>query len=505
MIKSLGLFIFILLFSLSTEAQIYSLKIGKALNTDSNPIKNLGIFGNKLYSINKLNDDYYLVKYELDSLKPIAYNLLNLNYQSKPMVYSDFIEIQDRFYLICRFDNKLKNKSYLLYQEYSLDDLKTIDSLKIWSETKKRKNSDFSKDFIIATSPDLSKKVIFNFTSPTADENKYILLSVYAHDTLDSWQSFIDIAAINSKNIKINEVVISNQGIIYMLGMENTGTYKNRYIIIQYNHKTAKVAIQPIENEDGKILNLRMALNSEDDIICIGVTHNTKQKPYNFVETYVFDSANKNYKSLSKKPIKTYNLYREEKQNKNKIPIFIAKPILHINDTNMLLAVEQHIIQTIMFSLPPQYSFAYLNITSFTIDNKGFLKTREEITKSQFLTKGHRGRATDFSDYYSPIFSAPLSYFVTTYNGKTYFLYNENINNIDHGVWNKSFENNVKNSVPILALLSGKEYSGKYVLQNKEDPRLMLLLNTAFQYKDKVYCFAKQDDKMVITEITFYK
>jgi hypothetical protein len=508
MIKTLGLFIVILLFGVNVEAQIYSLKIGKAVNTDSHPIKNIGIFGNNLYSINQLDDEYYLVKYELDSLKPIAYNLLDLSYQSKPMVYSDFIEIQGRFYLFTRFDNKLKNKSYFLYQEYSLNDLKTIGTLKHWSDSKSHKPNNISKDFIVGTSPDLSKKLIFNFTNSSFDENKHILISVYASDSLHSWQDPVEIP--NSLNkLVINEVLISDEGIVYMLGIETLGTshgkIQYRYTIMEYNHIGTKLNIRTVESGDSKILNLRMVLNSNNDIICVGVSHNTEHKPYNFVETYMLDTSNNRYKLQSRKPIKTYNIYQEEKQKKNKMPIFITKPILYINDTNMLFTAEQHAIQPIMFSVPPQYSFAYLNVSSFTIDDKANLKASEEFSKRQFLTKGHRGRATDFSDYYSPIFSAPLSYYVSTYKGKAFFLYNENINNINQGVWNKVFENNVKNSVPILAFLSGQKHSGKYVLQNKEDPRLMLLLNTAFQYKDKIYCFAKQDNQMVITEITFFK
>jgi hypothetical protein len=502
--KTALLFILMLCIGLgSASAQVFSIKEGIPSKTESKPVKIVGIFGESLIAISKRDRDYYIVKYDIDSLKPREYKLLNLIYQGNKLHYSDFIEIQGKYYIFSFFNNRKAKKSFFLYQELNIETLKLVDKAKIWSDSYRPYSIENTGFLLNEVSADGSKKLILNSSDNKSKEKNYVFINVYNNHSTEHWQKKLKLP-IDLKYFWIKDSGISNDGLVYILGKNyfdgvhdtKLGEINFEYLLFTYNVETEELEKYKFEVGDKQVLNMRLGLYADQQIICASISYSPSDSLHYFVETYTLNDSLQLFQIEQRRNIAIYRYSGTEEKGKYRfIPTIESKKMLRISEGNELVySIEQRYI----YASPFGSSYAYMQNETFIIDSDGQIIKDYMIKKRQALSDGDRSYQPSIIDYYDAVFTSPFSYIIFTQQNSLYFIYNESIKNKGRKKWNKIFTGGEDEAYPILYYANKQDGLRLYPISDNEEDELMLYLNTYYKVENTVYIFAWQNKSQVL-------
>jgi len=487
----------------SASAQVFSIKEGIPSRTESKPVKIVGIFDESLIAISKRDNDYFIVKYDTDSLKPKEYKLLNLLYKGNKLHYSDFIEIQGKYYLFSFFNNYKTKKSFFVYQEIDLETLSSVSNAKIWSETYRPYSIENTGFLLNVESADGAKKLILNSSNNDSKEKNYVFINVYHNHSAEHWQKRLRLP-IDLKYFWVKDIGISNEGQVYILGKnyfdgihdKKLGKINFEYLLFTYNYDTEEFEKYTFEVGNKQILNMRLGFLANQQIICASISYSPSDSLHYFVETYTLNDSLKQYQLKHKKNIVIYRYSGGQEYGKYGFtPTIESKKILRISEKNELVySIEQRYI----YASPFASSFAYMQNEAFIIDSNAQIVKNFVIKKRQFMSDGNRSYQPLTKDYYDAVFTSPFSYEVFSHHNDLYFIYNEAIKNKGRKKWNKIYSGAEDEAYPILYHANMQNDLRLYPISDNEEDEMMLYLNTYYKIENTVYIFAWQNKSQVL-------
>ncbi len=505
------LFLIFLSFScFNLYSQAYSLKEGVPSNSEMKPVKIIGIYNDHIVSINKQNDEYYIVQYDTFSLKPTNIKLRNLSYKGNKLFFIDVVNLLGTDYIFSFYSNPKSETAIYIYQKIDLKKLK-LGEAKKWSESYFPISHENKGFFKINESMDGTKKVIINSLDNHFDNMNRVMISVYDLKTSSKWQRNVKLP-FKLTHFKFSEVSISNNGKVFFTGKEypaeNFSSKKNKqnyqYQLLSYFPKTDKLLNIPFEFKAKKILNLRMAFTKQQQLIMAAVSYERKDSNYYYTETYIFDESTKQFKYVDKSEMYFYNLYNESvKTKKHFFPYTVCHDIMKLgNGNSFVFSSEQRIISRYYVSLPPIFTYSFLQTAITIIDSTAHIVKQLEIKKHQMLNNNTYSHNIIDKDYYNPITTSPFSYISFTNENNFYYLYNEEKKNINKKVWNRYFAGRLATAYPFICIINSNSSVKYYPLNAEEGIDMMLLLNTFYKSNEDIYIFAKQNNAQVLLKLS---
>ena len=506
--------VFIVLFFFVSQfhsfAQKFDIQEGVIQKTKSEPLKIIGLYQGDLISISKLNEDLYLVKYDKETLKPKQYVDLPLSYKSKKVEFIDIVKINNRYLLITRFNNKKKQESYYLSQEIDMETLKVQGTPKLWSNCYFPRYYDHIGFFKLSKSADKTKTVVVNSLNSTGKVKNQIQVRIYENDSTPLFQKDVKLP-VDLMLFDMLDIAIDNQGNVFFLGKKYFDDYHNirngkinfEYLIYKYTYSTESLTTYRFDNKQKVIIQLRMAINKHQKIICASISYDEKAEHYTTAETYVLKENSSIFESKDSRNLNIYKLTGSlADPNKKVIPSFQSQGIVQTETEDRLVFLAEFRKHQEGYGLPPIHMFYYMNSISIEIDSMGGIINNFEAKKLQSM-KGKTQRSPTLDDYRDPIWAGSYSYIFIPVNGKYFIAYNESSKNVTKEKWNSFYIGDEKKTIPFLVYLVDDHKNEYYRIIDDKKTQLKLYTNAYYISGDDLYLIVMKNGGQLVLKITF--
>lgn len=417
--------------------------ISEIVGSDDSGIYVIKRKGKGLYSINA---DYFLEHYNKEMTKTNSVEL-ELKEGKKDKNYEFIADYNNKLYLFSSFRNQKIKKKFLFVQSINKNDLSINDDIKKIAEIdfsgKSKRNSG---NFNYVISRDKSKLLTYYNLPYDKNENEKFGFHVFDSSLNEIWAKQISLPY-EDQLFGVEDYNIDNNGNVHLLGTvfnekrrtKRDGKPNYRYENLSYYNNGTELKKYPIEIEGKFITDMEIAINDDQDIICAGFY--SDEGAFSIKGSY-FLKISKDTKEIISESYKEFGIdfitqnltKRKEKKAKRKnakgknveLYKYALDDIIIKEDGGAVLIGEQYFVVVTTTTMTnanggitttTTYTYHYNDIIVINISPEGEIEWTEKVAKKQ-RTSNDRG-------FYS-------SYITTVVKDKLYFIFNDNVNNLEY-------------------------------------------------------------------------
>lgn len=399
-------------------------------------------------------------------------------------------------FLSSNVDKKLKQK-ILVAQTIEKNTLKINEDGKKIATVNYTGKDYFKIRFQKVVSPDSSKILIYYNTPNKKEDKTHMTFKMYDEQLNELWQKEITLPY-KSELLETQKYLVDNTGNVHILTrlVEKVKKVNNEfsndvnfdYKILSYLDNGATYKEHTIEL-DGKFLyNMVISLDNNQNVVCASV-YSTILDSYKEKNGWCFFKIDKNTKEISVKKhvefaediatryISSKKNSDKKKEGKGVVYDFKVHDIISLSDGNLLLNIEQFYTSSHVTSYDVSTSNYYHDVIAINLNSEGETNWIKKIQKRQY------SQNPDI-----------VSIFVSEIKGKTYYIFNDNKENLSSNngepfPYNESFDDN--QVVTILELEKDGTQKRK-VLFNNGDIHHRTSFSSSIQIsKNEVFLYGK--------------
>ncbi len=428
--------------------------------------------------------------------------------------------LNKKLYIFSSRYDKRNKKDYLYVQ--------TIDksTLLLNNDSKKIAEIDYSKKtlfnsggFGFRMSRDDSKILIFYNIPNKKKEKERFGFHVYDENFSQIWEKNETLPYEESLFI-IEDFKVDNNGNVHLLStmyneklkIRKKGKPNYKYLILSYMDLGSRVEEYSIDVKDKFLTNMQIAITDEQNIICAGFY--SKNGTMSIIGSYFLTLDGKTHETLSRSfkefgiEFITQNMTkRQEKRTKKRADKgrnvemyeYSLDEIILKSDGGAILIGEQYYVKVVTTtttssngsrSTKTDYYYYYNDIIVINISPDGEIEWAEKIAKRQITANDNAA----FSSYISVVSDNNL-----------YFIFNDNMKNLDYGGEGKIYNfDKSKRSLVVLVELDGLgKQTRKVLFSAKEAEVLTRPLISAQVSENEVILFGQRRRKQRFAKLTF--
>lgn len=358
-----------------------------------------------------------------------------------------FVPIKDELYLFSSFNNKKLEQSCLFVQKINRSTLLPKgDFRKIAEVNYTGKTFYDTKLFNFKISKDSSKFLLYYSIPVGKDELKQFGFNVFDDDLTQLWRKNVRLPY-NDNLFDVEDYIVDNSGNVHLLGLiynekrkaEIDGVPNYKYQILSYTNNGNELNEYPVSLQGKYLKAMKIAINAEQEIYCAGFYSN--EGTLSIIGTY-FIKINNETKELTTKSFKEFEMdfitqnmtEKEETKVKKKaekgknIELFnyrLDDIILRDNGEAILIG-EQYYIQRV--------THTYKDSQGFTTTSTTYVYIYNDIIVVNISSEGTIGWITKIAKRQISMNDGGLnsSYVLMRIKDKLYFLFNDNVANLNY-------------------------------------------------------------------------
>lgn len=251
-----------------------------------------------------------IIEFYNANMKLVRSKELDLDVKGKARYVKDVVMLDRRLWVLSYFYNEKHEKTYLFAQEISKTTFNlSKDLIKVAEQDET--NNEKTDVFLVATSRDSSKIVIFN-RQPNKNKQQEFSLAVYDSEFKELWAKEAKLPY-SKKNFAIEDYQLDNQGNVYLLGiiytegaarLERRGKATYQYDIVAYRQDNSTTESQEykIEMKDRFISDLSFKIDDTGDLICAGFYSDKGAKSVKGACFFKINPKTRDQTSISSRP-----------------------------------------------------------------------------------------------------------------------------------------------------------------------------------------------------------
>ena len=448
------------------------LKWGKEYKEPSNTLLTDIIYtdGNGVYALRQkrnlgfnLGNKVFLEKYNR-SMTLMKSKEVNLKYSGKVRQFEEVVRLGDQLYFLTSYHNQAKQTNFLFMETLSLSRLYPDNDLRKIAESEVRGlNGVYRFDF--DSSPDSSKLLVYNQLPSRKREPERFAFRVFDVGMELSWEKEIALPY-SDETFSVEEYQVDDEGNVYLLGViyedktrvRRQGKPTYLYTILTYKNGGEEVEEYRVDLDDKFVTDLTFRVANDGSLVCSGFYSdrgtysikgtcyfrvdpkskniynlNTRPFDFEFVTEYLSDRGKERVREAeeagkSKRTSELYNYKLDE--------------LVLRSDGGALLIAEQYYIYDRTFRdfnghFNTTYYYNYNDIILVNIRPTGEIEWTTRIPKRQ--------QSINDGGFYS-------SYAMSIVRDRIFFVYNDNIRNLESGRRNSDRIHYYNGSNSVIAL-----------------------------------------------------
>lgn len=451
-------------------------------------------------------------QYDINMTKKRECSIPN-NKDHQNMKYEFTLNLDCSFYIFSSTPNKKIKKNQLFVQTIKKNTLTSNNDIRLIAEIDYSNNKGWNaSDFNYKFSSDSSKVLIFYDLPYKKGEPKKIGFHIFDNLINGIWSK--ETALPNFKNFTyLNDYILDNKGNVYILAkvyenQEKRERVNHNFKIIAYKYKEEDFTIYNINSEGKFLSDMKITIGNDNNIICVGLY--SKRYTSSTDGCYFFKIDNNSMEMITKSFTEfnadffqkfIFNWDIDKLNTKLKVEKFdeifklIFRDIIFKKDGGFIIIAESFYKEkestnttTANTGSYSRYytNYKYLDIIALNMSSNGELIWNKGIEKFQ-VTSDDKGIYSSFS--------------LSSSSDKLYFIFNDNIDNLNKKKKNTKYgyTGNNKNSYVALVIMDMDGYQKRKSLFTYKETGIIFKPNLCKQISNnQILIYGKKKEEIQI-------